>query len=329
MRVLTTFFVLVLLLPPSPYLDAEEAGFVRDIAQRFLDSEIDLQRSRSNVPFLPLATLNTNFYADTDVDLSSGPDLQYDLNMISQYAVLPLLVSPRDALFVGEYLSMARFDVADDGVDDFDVATVALPLGWLRQASEDWQIGGFVMPMAHRSTLEGSGWNMQYLGGAFGRYTQTDRLWWLYGIYADVSPEDDFVIPYVGASWSINENWTLSAVLPWPSLLYSPDGNWLFRAGISPSGASWGISTDSGDVGVNYDAWDIDVGIERRIAGNIWLGFSTGIGGLRGLRFDGSGFEAPDIDIGSSGFISLSLGFRPGLGDDSMPPVPGMPGGGF
>ena len=202
-------------------------------------------------------------------------------------------------------MSYADFDVDEAGVEGFQVSTIGLPVGWLHQASADWQVGGFVMPMGHRSTLEGSDWNMQYLGGAFGRYVQSDKLWWLYGVYADISPQDDFVVPYVGASWSINNHWTLSAVLPWPSILYSPDGDWLFRAGVAPSGASWSIATDDGDVGVNYDAWDVGIAVERRVLGNFWVAARTGIGGLRGFRFQGGGFEAPDIDVGSSAFFAI------------------------
>ncbi|MEM0954043.1 MAG: hypothetical protein AAGI24_07870 [Pseudomonadota bacterium] len=318
----------LLLLPALASAQDDDPGFAARLTQKFLDSDIDFQRARSNVPFLPLATLTARHYGNTEVELSSGFELEYDLSTISQYAVLPILISQRDALFVGEYLSYSDFKVDAPGVEDFDVGTVGLPVGWLHQATPDWQLGGFVMPLAHRSSLEGSDWNMQYMGGAFGRYIQADNLWWLYGIYADYSPDDDFVIPYVGASWSINERWTLSAVLPWPAILYSPDGNWVYRFGLSPSGASWNISTSDGDVGVNYDAWDLGFTVERRIAGNIFLGARAGTGGLRGVRFDGSGFDAPDFDVGSSAFFGIDLSFRPGFGGEG-PPVPGMPGGGF
>lgn len=292
---------------------AVRADFIGDTAQRFADSDIRLQRSGSLVPFLPLAHLGTGYYNDTEVELEDGSNIEYDLSSISQYAVLPILTSQRDAVFVGEYLGYADFDMRDSALDDFDVTSVGLPLGWLRQASDDWQVAAFAMPLAHRSTLEGSGWNMQYLGGLFSRYSHSEDLWWLFGLYVDVSPEEDSLIPYVGASWNINPHWTLSAIMPWPSVLYSPDGDWLFRLGASPSGASWVIATGDGDVGINYDAWDFDLGVERRLHGNLWLAFRAGVGGLRGLRFASGSFDAPDIDVGASGFFALELNFRPSM----------------
>lgn len=289
------------------------AGYVEEISQRFADSEIVFPRANTLVPFLPLASLGASVYNDTEVELDDGRKLEYDLQSVTQHAVLPMLVSPRDALFVGEYLGYSDFDMIDPVLDDFEVTTVGLPVGWLRQVSDDWQLAAFAMPLAHRSTLEGSGWNMQYVGGMFGRYQQTDGLWWLFGVYADVAPEEDSLIPYVGASWNINEHWTLSAIMPWPAVTYSPDGNWLFRLGASPSGASWVVATGDGDVGINYDAWDLDFGVEGRVRGNFWLRLRAGVGGLRGLRFSDGSYDAPDIDVGASGFFALELNFRPSV----------------
>ena len=291
------------------------ADFMADTARRFEESEIEFQRSGSLVPFMPLASLSVSAYSDTEVEISDGTNVEYDLNSFGQYAVLPVLVSPRDAIFVGEYLSHSDFDVSSDGFGSFHVDSVGLPLGWLRQAREDWQLGGFVMPLAHKSNLEDGNWSHQIMGGAFTRYIASDRLWWLFGLYVDLAPEENSYIPYVGASWSINDHWTLSAVMPWPSLLYAPNRDWLVSLGASPSGASWNVSSGRDDVAVNYDAWDLDLRVERRVSGNLWLGARAGIGGLRGVRLTGGDFEWPDVDVGSSGFFAINLNFRPSAGD--------------
>jgi hypothetical protein len=286
-------------------------GFADDLARRFAESEITFQRGRSVAPFLPLASLSVSTYANTEVETNDGQNLQYDLDSVSQYAVLPILASPKDAFFVGEYLSYSDFDVADDLVEDFDVTSIGLPLGWLRQSSEDWQVGGFVMPLAHNSSLDEANWSVQYMGGAFSRYVASEDVWWLFGLYVNIAPEEDYYIPYVGASWAIDEHWTLSAIMPWPAILYAPNRDWLFSLGASPSGASWNISSGRDDVAVNYDAWDIDLRAERRIHGNLWLGARAGVGGLRGVRLSGSDFDWPDFDVGSSGFFAVDLNFRP------------------
>ena len=292
------------------------AGFLEDTKRAFQDSEIRAQRGGSLAPSIPLARVSTGYYGDTDVELTDGTRIEYDLVTVNQYAVLPMVASKRDVWLIGEYLSYSDFDVVDPAVKDFEVTTVGVPVGWLRQQSDNWQLAGFVVPMAHRSTLDGSGWNSQFVGGAFARYYQGDRLWWLFGLYASASPDDDFVIPYVGASWSVNAHWTVNAMLPRPSVQYAPDRNWLISLGVTQSDASWNVNPGGGDVGFNYDALDLNLGVERRIAGDFWLGARAGVGGVRGLRFSGSSFDWPDFDWGSNGFFALDIHFRPSVSRD-------------
>lgn len=293
------------------------ADFMADTARRFAESDIEFQRSGSLVPFMPLAAVTASRYDDTDAEFSDGTNLEYDLETVSQYAILPILASPRDALFVGEYLGYSHFEVSGDDLGNFDVTTVGLPLGWLRQASTNWQLAGFVMPVAHKSNLEEADWSYQVMGGAFARHQASDNVWWLYGLYFDIAPEDNYLIPYIGASWSINDHWTLSVVLPWPALLYAPNRDWLLSLGASPSGASWNVSSGQDDVSINYDAWDLDLRVERRIHGNFWLGARVGAGAMRGVRLSSGDFDWPDVDVGSSGYFSITLNFRPGNGTPS------------
>ena len=85
--------------------------------------------------------------------------------------------------------------------------------------------------------------------------------------------------------------------------------------GASPSGASWNVSSGQDDVSINYDAWDLDLRIERRIHGNFWLGARVGAGAMRGVRLSSGDFDWPDVDVGSSGYFSINLNFRPGTAD--------------
>ncbi|WP_439105764.1 hypothetical protein [Congregibacter sp.] len=66
---------------------------------------------------------------------------------------------------------------------------------------------------------------------------------------------------------------------------------------------------------VSLDAWDFGLSAERRLLKNIWLEARTGIGGLRGFRFnsDSGQVEDPDISVGSRGFFALSLKLRPAM----------------
>jgi hypothetical protein len=292
---------------------ASEPGFVQGLVNQFEQSDIVFQRSSSTVPFPPIAFLGARSYADAEVESGRGDALKYDIDTVSQAAGLPILVTQKDALIIGEYLSWSDFDIKNEGTDSFDVVTVGLPLAWLRQQSDDWQLAAFVMPMGHHSSKDNSDWTWQYLGGAFARYVQNDRLWWAMGLYADIAPGDNFYIPYVGASWSINDHWTLSAIMPWPGISYAPNQNWLFRLGASPSGASWAIDEEQGETVTNFDAWDFGLSAEKRLDGNFWGSVEAGVGGLRGLRFSGSSVDTPDLDVSSSWYLSIDLKYRPAL----------------
>ncbi|MFV8817264.1 hypothetical protein [Haliea sp. E17] len=282
----------------------------------FEESEFIFARSGSNVPFPPLAFAGVSHYGDARVESDSrGTKFDYDLTTATQAAALPLLLGERDALIIGEYVSWSEFRVRDGGDGKFNVASVGLPLGWLRQVNNDWQAAAFVFPLAHKADFDDAEWSWQYMGGVFGRYVQSERLWWAFGFYADIAPDDNFYIPYLGATWAFDDHWTLSAIMPWPAVLYAPSQDWLFRIGVSPSGASWSVSPQGtqDDVALNLDAWDLGVSVERRLTGGIYASLETGIGGFRGLRLDSGSLEDTDFSVHSSPYIQLDIKFRPGV----------------
>ena len=301
----------VLLLVALPL--AAQESFIQRVTQEFAASEIVFPRAVSNAPFVPLAFVGATSYGDAEVDGREGVNAEYDVSTVSQMAMLPILMGERDALLVGEYLSWSDFSVQGEQTNSFDVTSVGLPVAWLRQLDPAWQAAVFVMPMGHYDNVDGGDWAWQYMGGVFARYVQHDRLWWAFGFYADIAPGDNFYIPYVGASWVINERWTLSAIMPWPALLYAPSRDWLFRLGASPSGSSWSFKPDGGEATVNLDAWDFGLGVEHRLAANIWLSAEAGIGGFRGLRLSGSDVESPDLNVSTSPYVGMTLNFRPSL----------------
>jgi hypothetical protein len=295
-------------------------GFISDMigdsVRAFADSDIVFERSDSNAPYFPIASFNTRSYGAATVTIEGGDtDLDFRQSAVSGFAALPQLVSRRDALITGAWVSSSRFDTSDAQIGDFRVDTLGLPLGWFRQVNPQWQAAAFVMPLGHRSTQGESDWTLQTMGGVFTRYTQNERLWWAFGLFADHSPNDSYVLPYVGASWVINPRWTVSAIMPWPSIVYAPTQDWLFSLGASPSGASWSLQPAANEVAISLDAWDFGINAERRLYRNLWLSARAGVGGLRGLRLNSNSgdIENPDINVGGSGFFALSLKIRPGM----------------
>ncbi len=289
--------------------------------EAFQRSDIIFQKSHTSVPFPPLAFLQTSHYGDAAVDSSGrGVGLDYDVTITSQAAAVPFLINSRSAMLVGEYVSHARFHVKDvEGQDfpelddKFTVNSIGIPIGWMYQNSPKWQTVAFVMPMTHQSSLSDSDRSWQYLMGAFGRYLASDDSWWVYGVYADVSEGDDFVVPYVGAYWTVNENWSISAIMPWPSITYNRGPDWFVRLGVAPSSASWSIAPDSGDAAINYDAWDFGLSFQKRVTGGLWMNIQGGIGGFRGVRVERDSLEAADLDVSSSPFVRLEINYRPSV----------------
>lgn len=288
-------------------------GFFARAQEALRDSEINFQRSASNAPSVSVASLASRYYGEGRlVDSRNNTVLEFEQQLYSASALLPLHIGRRNAFFTGGWLSHSRFINADERIDDFEVDSVGLPIGWLGQVNARWQGAAFVAPMAHRSTQDGSDWTHQTLGGAFARYLHSDRLWWAIGVFGDSGPTDSYVLPYVGASWVINPRWTLSAIMPWPAVLYSPNRDWLFRLGASPAGATWNVKPGIEDIAVNLDTWNLGLTVERHLTAGLWLGLETGVGGLRGLRLnvDQNDFDAGDLSIDSSGFVALSLKLR-------------------
>lgn len=289
-------------------------GFAARTLEALAASELAFPRADSNVPFAPLAQLSARLYDESEVLTPEGAAVNtFQQEDISAAALLPFVPGRRDLLVAGAYAASRWFAGDEPGTDTFRLNTVGLPLAWLRQLRPQWQAAALVAPMWHFSDADGAQDSTQLLGGAFLRYQPNERLWWAFGVFGDRNDLDSYLMPYVGASFIINRRWTLSAIMPWPAILYAPNEDWFFSLGASPSGASWNQRVDRSDVAVSIDTWDFGLSAERRLRGRLWLGARAGIGGLRGLRFDtgDNRLRGAEFELTSGAFFSLSLKLRP------------------
>lgn len=286
-------------------------GFMQTWVEQFSNSNIVFQRGSSNVPFPPLAFVDVSHYGESELTRADGSKVSARQTSISQAAVLPFLISPDNALLVGNWLSWSHFDSTSANLDSFSVLTAGIPVGWFSQLNPRWQAGGFVMPLGHKAS--GENWSWETMAGGFARYVQNDRLWWAFGLYADFSPGNDVYLPYLGASYALNERWTLSAMMPWPAVLYAPDDDSMYRFGVSPSGASW--AADSGTDNIQYELnnWDLGFTAAHRLKGHVWLQGEVGVTGVTGLSLRGDNWEEPDVRLSHSPYISIGINFRPSL----------------
>jgi len=287
---------------------AEAAGF------DFRDSDFVFSRARSDVPFVPLAWLDVNSYQDSTLRTPSG-DLSFRQTSVSEATLLPTLVGRRDALLVGQWGTWTR--LSSSQFQDTEVGSVSLPVGWARQATPDWQLAAFVAPTAN---VTRGHWYWDYMGGVFARYAGKSRLAWVFGFYSEITPPEELYVPYVGVTWTIDRHWTLSAILPWPAVLYSPTPDWLLRLGFAPSSASWIADVPvSGEaprrLRADLTSWDFGLRVEKRAWKGIWLGGETGLSGFRGFSFSGREWQHPRVDLASAPYLVLTVTFRPSLAD--------------
>ncbi|HEY4367734.1 MAG TPA: hypothetical protein VGN07_10925 [Steroidobacteraceae bacterium] len=291
-------------------------GLISELVRRFAESDFELVRASSNAPFPPLAALTATGYQQSEFRRTDGADTHetFEQDSLAQYALVPIPLGRRDAIVVGEWLSWTRFELSSPAGRDIEVLSAAVPVGWIRQASADWQLAAFVAPLGHRTDADG--WYWETLGGVFARNLRSERFAWIVGMYFDVSSLEDFYTPYLGATYIANDRWTLNAVMPWPSITYAPSPHTLFRFGVSPSGASWSVEPGERRPRMNLLAWNVGFSVERRIFGNFWLGVEVGASCLRGLSIVGNDWEPPETRLDGTGFALVSLTLRP----SSQPP---------
>ena len=289
------------------------AAGLEDWIQSFAQSDFRFNRSASNAPFAPLGWASYAQYGNSDFSVPGNSDasVSYRQTSLTEAALVPVLINPRDALVVGEWVSLTRFDTDSSTLGKFDAVSISLPLGWGRQASEKWQYAAFVAPLGHKASLDNSPWYWEYMGGAFARYTASDSVSWVYGMYVDLSPVENFYIPYVGANWIINRQWTLSAIMPWPAVLYAPTTDTFFRFGVAPTGASWALQPKTNQVELNLDAWNLGISMEHRVHGRFWARIEAGISGLRGISLSSGQLNHPDTSLGTAAYVTAGITFRP------------------
>ena len=173
------------------------------------------------------------------------------------------------------------------------------------------QAAAFVMPLAQKASLPGSDWRIDVLGGAFGDMSKGTTSG---GSTVSISmsvPGDDTYLPYLGASWELDEQWTVSAAMPWPAVMYAPSRDTVFRFGAAPSGASWTLASNQADVDFQLGSWDFGVSAQKRLTGNVWGKIEAGVGGLRSLRVSGGDWQGPEFDLDASPYFSVGINFRP------------------
>ncbi len=292
---------------------AQAEGLVDSLVRRFTESEFEFLRAKSNAPFLPLAWVTATAYDEGEFRMpdGNGTPITFSQTSFSQGAFAPIPLGERDALVIGDWISATRFELQGAPRDELNLFSVSIPVGWIRQQSPDWQIAAFVSPLGHHTNDDD--WYWETLGGVFARRVTSDNVAWIFGAYFDVAPLEDFYTPYIGATFVLNERWSINAVMPWPGVTYAPTTETYFRFGVVPSGASWSIEADGSQPRMNLSSWNFGLSMEHRLHKNIWFGAEIGVAGIRGLSLVGGDFEEPETKLDNTGYALLTINWRPGV----------------
>ncbi len=289
---------------------ASAEGLVDALVRRFAESDFEFSRVRSNAPFMPIAWINATGYQEATLRRRHDDGLvNAEQRSFSQGAFVPLPLSKRDALVVGEWIGWTQFDLQNAATDEIDVLSVGVPVGWARQQTPDWQLGAFVAPLGHRTARDD--WYWETMGGFFARYSASERTAWVFGAYFDMAPLEDVYLPYIGATFILNERWSINAIMPWPSVTFAPTADMLFRLGIAPSGTSWSVEPGERRPRMNFGAWNFGLSVERRLYKYLWIAAEIGVSGIRGLSLVGGDWQGLETKLDSTGFALLTVNFRP------------------
>ena len=110
-----------------------DENLIQRAARAFDESELVFVRGLNNAPFLPVAFLGNTHYGEAMVsEEGATPETagtRYQTNSSSQYAGVPLLLSKRSALVLGENVSYTDFSVENG--EDFSLTSAALAAGYL------------------------------------------------------------------------------------------------------------------------------------------------------------------------------------------------------
>jgi hypothetical protein len=159
---------------------------------------------------------------------------------------------------------------------EIDVYDVHLPLGYERTVNTNWNWRLIVSPGLGTDFERVTGDDVRWSVLGLANYVQSPDLRWVGGFYYGQAFGESRVFPAIGAVWKFAPEWTLSALMPRPSLTYAPSRPWAFSAIIQPGGGDWNIETGDGDRNLALETWR--AGFETRFSPNPGLSFKVEAG---------------------------------------------------
>jgi hypothetical protein len=296
------------ILSPVPRAGAALA----EVLAAIQESEFRFARTKSNVPFPPLAWVQTRHSSPTDFASTAGGTAPGSFigKEFSQGLLAPIKWGKQDLVFLGENILVDQLDVESGPYTDQSIVTLTPMAAWLHQANADNMVGSFVAPLFSRDIGHNNVWGTQVWAGVVAMHWRNDRLQWLYGGVYEYSFGQNHIYPYLGLLWAPNPQWALALVFPWPTLSYVPRDRWMLSLAVSPGGSSWVAGTNEPEAVYSVGSWNLMANIGWRMHGKFWLQAGAGMAGLRSLKINVGG-EDKAIEAHSTPAYTIAVQFRP------------------
>ena len=304
-RLLALLLLLLAGSAPAP------AGVIDSILENFHRSDFAFGRTDGNAPFPPLAWLSYQDHGESDLTLN-GQTVRFDEHSMSQFLLAPLWIGKKDMVVAGEYFGWQRVSFNAPLTAERDVYTFMPILAWMRQTGPHRQIAAFVSPeYSHGADYAGHEFSeLSGYAGVIGiNWTSTDFAW-AYGLVGDFSSDHSLVFPYLGCYWQPSPQWSVAAILPWPSVSYAPSRDYMFQVGLSPADATL-ASAEDGSLRVSYTSWNLLFSAHRRLARNYWISANVGWAGIGNFAVSTDGNTETDYKLRRDVVWSLQISFRP------------------
>lgn len=292
--------------------NASQAAIIDVLLERFQKSEFAFGRVDSNAPFPPVGWVAFNAYDESKLFTNLG-ELRFKEIGVSQALVAPVWIGRRNMVLLGEYYSWQQVDFTLPRPQRVNINTFMPIAAWLRQVGARGQFGAFIAP----EFIDGAGYDEHGLekyggyAGLIGVHWTSANFAWIYGGVGLFSPDDQVFLPYLGLLWQPKREWSISLILPWPTITYAPTPDYMFQLGLLPAGATLTTSQTGRDLRVSYDSWNLMFSANRRISTSWWISAAVGWSSLSSFSIDSSGDSEISDDLKRGVLCTLQISLRP------------------
>ncbi len=294
--------ILSLLFTASPLLAGNQ------LIDAVMRSDFIFDRNVSNVPFIPLAYVNFNSQSNLEFkDECIGDNCEFDFQSVSQGLALPVWVGKQNMVLLGESFESKSLNT---GVNSIDINSAGILAAWVSQPSEKWQAGAFIYTYRGIGEDELARESKGNITGAVARYRHSPHFHSYWGMVRLEEYNNEILYPYIGFDWYIGKEWSVSGLIPWPTVQYAPSTDSIYKFGALYSGAEWLVNNNDNVYANDFEKWDFGIAYEHRLWNYLWGEIAVGYSGL-GKFYIRSGTDIElDLDIENTPFIKLGINVR-------------------